>query len=307
MSPKCVFLIFSARDDSVKVSWKLDARKRQNQPTPPFFDQLSERSQPLCGTLIIDRSTNGKIVVTHQRVWLQTRTQSFYEVGVNFCLGLLGLRKWSKVLFLTMSHSCPRRRWWEEGGGGGVGCGVCVGVIAGTSRRLHCCLKTLERKSSTGFLSSVVGAPAYPWRRVSQIQQVCCNAGLTKFKYFVSYCTFICLIIDWKSNVHDCRPLSGKLGWWDIRTIGVESYLGRAQQEQPSRCQVSSFKCCKVLSCAMDFSRIFHIAEVVSHKKFNFTERVNDIALLKTSKLDHPTFWDISRVWTRAMAKFSLQ
>ena len=40
----------------------------------------------------------------------------------------------------------------------------------------------------------------------------------------------------------------------------------------------------------MDFSRIFHIAEVVSHEKFKFTERVNDIALLKTSKLDHPTF-----------------
>ena len=103
--------------------------------TPPFFDQLSERSQPLCGTLIIDRSTNGKIVVTHQRVWLQIQTQSFYEEGVTFCLGLLGLRtssfllksktwpwkinnckKWSKVLFLTMSHSCPRRRWWQERG-----------------------------------------------------------------------------------------------------------------------------------------------------------------------------------------------
>ena len=68
----------------------------------------------------------------------------------------------------------------EEGAGGGVG--VYVGVIAGTSRRLHSCLKTLERKSLTGFLSSVVGAPAYPWRRVSQIQQVCCNAGLRKFK-----------------------------------------------------------------------------------------------------------------------------
>ena len=60
---------------------------------------------------------------------------SFYEEGVTFCLGLLGLRtssfllnsktwpwkinkckKWSKVLFLTMSHSCPRRRWWQERG-----------------------------------------------------------------------------------------------------------------------------------------------------------------------------------------------
>ena len=106
----------STSSPHIKVSWKLDARKCQNQLTPPYFDQLSERSQPLCGTLIIDRSTNWKIVVTRQRVWIQTRTQSFYEVGVNFCLGFLGLRKWSKVLFLTMSHSCPRRRWWQERG-----------------------------------------------------------------------------------------------------------------------------------------------------------------------------------------------
>ena len=40
-------LIFSARDDLVKVSWKSDARKCQNQLTPPYFDQLSERSPPL--------------------------------------------------------------------------------------------------------------------------------------------------------------------------------------------------------------------------------------------------------------------
>ena len=40
-------LIFSARDDLVKVSWKSDARKYQNQHTPPYFDQLSERYQPL--------------------------------------------------------------------------------------------------------------------------------------------------------------------------------------------------------------------------------------------------------------------
>ena len=31
-------LIFSARDDLVKVSWKSDARKCQNQLTPPYFD-----------------------------------------------------------------------------------------------------------------------------------------------------------------------------------------------------------------------------------------------------------------------------
>ena len=40
-------LIFIAKDDLAKVSWKLDARKCQNQVTPPYFDQLSERGQPL--------------------------------------------------------------------------------------------------------------------------------------------------------------------------------------------------------------------------------------------------------------------
>ena len=47
--PKRSFLlIFSARDDLVKVSWKSDAGKCPNQVTPPYFDQLSERHQLLC-------------------------------------------------------------------------------------------------------------------------------------------------------------------------------------------------------------------------------------------------------------------
>ena len=45
---KSFLLIFSARDDLVKVSCKSDARKCQNQLTPPYFDQLSEMHQPLC-------------------------------------------------------------------------------------------------------------------------------------------------------------------------------------------------------------------------------------------------------------------
>ena len=40
-------LLFSARDDLVKVSWKSSAWKCQNQVIPIYFDQLSERSQPL--------------------------------------------------------------------------------------------------------------------------------------------------------------------------------------------------------------------------------------------------------------------
>ena len=38
-------LVFSARDDLGKVSWKMDARKCINQVTPPFFDHLSESRQ----------------------------------------------------------------------------------------------------------------------------------------------------------------------------------------------------------------------------------------------------------------------
>ena len=40
-------LVFSAREDLVKVSWKSDARKCQNQVTPFYFDYLSESSMPL--------------------------------------------------------------------------------------------------------------------------------------------------------------------------------------------------------------------------------------------------------------------
>ena len=46
-------LTLSARYDLVKVSCKSDARKRQNQVTSPYFDQLSERCQPLDNILII--------------------------------------------------------------------------------------------------------------------------------------------------------------------------------------------------------------------------------------------------------------
>ena len=48
-SEKSFLLIFSARDDLVKVSWKSDVGKCQNQLTPPYFDQLSERHQLLYG------------------------------------------------------------------------------------------------------------------------------------------------------------------------------------------------------------------------------------------------------------------
>ena len=44
---RSLLLIFSARDDLVKVSWKSDARKCQNQVTPPYFDQLRERCESL--------------------------------------------------------------------------------------------------------------------------------------------------------------------------------------------------------------------------------------------------------------------
>ena len=55
-SKRSFLLIFSARDDLVKVSWKSDVGKCQNQLTPPYFDQLSERHQPLSVTLKADQT-----------------------------------------------------------------------------------------------------------------------------------------------------------------------------------------------------------------------------------------------------------
>ena len=63
MGPKEVFffLIFSARGDLVKVSWKSDARKCQNLVTPPNFDRLNERYKPLCG--ILNRDLGRKSII----------------------------------------------------------------------------------------------------------------------------------------------------------------------------------------------------------------------------------------------------
>ena len=62
-SKRSFLLIFSARDDLVKVSWKSDARKCQNQLTPPYFDQLSERSQPLSRkSLLVRRKVDGGVL-----------------------------------------------------------------------------------------------------------------------------------------------------------------------------------------------------------------------------------------------------
>ena len=55
-SKRSFLLIFSARDDLVKVSWKSDVGKCQNQLTPPYFDQLSERHQLLSTSNIKIRS-----------------------------------------------------------------------------------------------------------------------------------------------------------------------------------------------------------------------------------------------------------
>ena len=52
-SKRSFLFIFSARDDLVKVSRELDVWKCLNQLTPPYFDQLSERSQPLCYHVIV--------------------------------------------------------------------------------------------------------------------------------------------------------------------------------------------------------------------------------------------------------------
>ena len=61
-SKRSFLLIFSARDVLVKVSWKSDTRKCQNQLTPPYFDQLSEGHQPLCaGNIQIQCNLKGLV------------------------------------------------------------------------------------------------------------------------------------------------------------------------------------------------------------------------------------------------------
>ena len=56
-------VILSATDDLVKVSWESDARECQNQLTAPYFDQLSERSQPLSRkSLLARRKVDGGVL-----------------------------------------------------------------------------------------------------------------------------------------------------------------------------------------------------------------------------------------------------
>ena len=76
-------LIFSARDDLVEVSWKSDARKCQNQRTPPYFDQLSERHQ----TLSANQSSDD-----HSGCWTE-------EAAAYWCCALC--------------HSCLKRHVWH--------------------------------------------------------------------------------------------------------------------------------------------------------------------------------------------------
>ena len=60
-SKRSFLLIFSARDDLVKVSCKSDAWKCQNQLTPPYFDKLSEKdASPFKCRCIILEEFRGK-------------------------------------------------------------------------------------------------------------------------------------------------------------------------------------------------------------------------------------------------------
>ena len=80
MGPKEVFffLIFSARGDLVKVSWKSDAQKCQNQLTLPYFDQLSERHQllwPFCQNVIVQEVVT---FISEWQVYYGSMTNSNY-------------------------------------------------------------------------------------------------------------------------------------------------------------------------------------------------------------------------------------
>ena len=65
-SKRSFLLIFSARDDLVKVSWKSDVGKCQNQLTPPYFDQLSERHQLLYGRFWMEENLQEQGAVPSQ-------------------------------------------------------------------------------------------------------------------------------------------------------------------------------------------------------------------------------------------------
>ena len=96
-------LIFSAKDDPVKVSWKSDAQKCQNQLTPPYFDQLSESHQPFGRERSFCFVINGNI---------------FYSLGHLLIKGRILKNDTSKILqwiFFLQSNklwSTMPRLWW---------------------------------------------------------------------------------------------------------------------------------------------------------------------------------------------------
>ena len=94
-SKRSFLLIFSARDDLVKVSWKSDVGKCQNQLTPPYFDQLSERHQPLWWAVITSKPWHFQRVCLLLLVSTSARARIFRELSPSSLLQSSPSLPWS--------------------------------------------------------------------------------------------------------------------------------------------------------------------------------------------------------------------
>ena len=81
-SERSFLLIFGARDDLGKVSWESDAQKCQNQLTPPYFDQLSEWSQPLCIVLCLFKLLKTRLENSDNKFNLDLIIFLFWNFGI---------------------------------------------------------------------------------------------------------------------------------------------------------------------------------------------------------------------------------
>ena len=120
-SIKSFLIIFSARDDLVKVSWKSDAGKCRNQQTPPYFDELSERYQPLWDLIGSTRSCYSWcpppwIIILLLSVLLYTTRRPFTssQLNVNHRCGIqwrLHLNTWWKTRLQQLEGRQGLRSW----------------------------------------------------------------------------------------------------------------------------------------------------------------------------------------------------
>ena len=102
-SKRSFLLIFSARDDLVKVSWKSDVGKCQNQLTPPYFDQLSERHQLLSTAALLWFDLFGTCVAIIKIIRLSLKKRDLETYSHCPVLTILG-----RPLTPFTSWNCPK-------------------------------------------------------------------------------------------------------------------------------------------------------------------------------------------------------